>query len=53
MFYFQKNTLPKEDYVIREEIVNFVSERFQEIFNEQDLSVELIGYVLLSFSIVI
>ncbi|GAA5797651.1 hypothetical protein HPULCUR_003042 [Helicostylum pulchrum] len=40
---YRKNTLPKEDYVIREEIVNFVSERFQEIFNEQDLSVELIG----------
>ncbi|KAI9249836.1 hypothetical protein EDC94DRAFT_652369 [Helicostylum pulchrum] len=40
---YRKNSLPKEDYVIREEIVNFVSERFQEIFNEQDLSVELIG----------
>ncbi|GAA5807325.1 hypothetical protein MFLAVUS_000683 [Mucor flavus] len=40
---YEENSLPDEDYVIREEIVKNFTEKFQEIFNEQELSVELIG----------
>ncbi|GAA5796374.1 hypothetical protein HPULCUR_001745 [Helicostylum pulchrum] len=38
-----KNSLPKEEYRIREDIKDFFNDGFKDIFNEPELSVELIG----------